>query len=301
MVQKIGLDIGRGYVKGYTEYNNQPNECKFKSIVGLGRNIDTSKYENPIYIEFNDVEFFVGDLAEIEGDSPVHNLKDDKTTLVVKRLIASALEKLAISNRVKIMLGVPNKMFKKIERDKIQRAYKGKEFNVKNKLTGATKNITIEDIDIFREGDAALLWYTRNREQLSKPFGMVTIGFRTLELAYYNEDFIYNDKKSKTRELGNKNALEYVQRKLDDDLGIMRELFEIDSSDNYDNYKKIAYENLAERVDIEIENAWVNLDEMEIKMAGGTALNLENLTFDVIEDAQMATAKGLWYIAEEIM
>ena len=301
MIQRIGLDIGSGYVKGYSEYNGQVYECLFKSIAGLGRSIDTSKYENPIYIEFQDRELFIGELAELEADSPAQNLKDDKTTLVVKRLIAAALEQLAISDKVKIMLGVPNKMFKKIEREKIQKAYKAKRFVVKNKLTGATKSITIEDIDIFREADAALLWHTRTREQLDKPFGMVTVGFRTTELAYYNEEFIYNDKKSKTKELGNKDALEYIQRKLDDDKGIMRELSEIDSSNNYDDYKQIAYENLSERVDIEIENAWVNLDEMEIKIGGGTALKLDNLNFEVIEDAQMATAKGLWYIAEEIM
>ena len=130
---------------------------------------------------------------------------------------------------------------------------------------------------------------------------MVTVGFRTLELAYYDVNFIYNDKKSKTKELGNKDALEYVQRKLDNDKGIMRELYEIDSSNNYDDYKKAAYDNLSERIDVEIENAWLNLDEMEIKIGGGTALNLENLSFEVIEDSQMATAKGLWFLAEETM
>jgi hypothetical protein len=192
-------------------------------------------------------------------------------------------------------------MFKKSEREKIQKHYKGKTFTVKNKLTGATKSITIDNIDVFREGDAALLWHTRNRECLEKPFGMVTVGFRTLELAYYDVNFIYNDKKSKTKELGNKDALEYVQRKLDNDKGIMRELYEIDSSNNYDDYKKAAYDNLSERIDVEIENAWLNLDEMEIKIGGGTALNLENLSFEVIEDSQMATAKGLWFLAEETM
>ena len=301
MTQKIGLDIGRGYVKGYTEYNDQEYYCLFKSIVALGRDIDTSKYKEPIYMEYQNGDYFVGELAEKEGDSPIHNLKDDKTTPVVEKLIAAGLEKLAIRSNVSIMLGVPNKMFKKSEREKIQKHYKGKTFTVKNKLTGATKSVTIDNIDVFREGDAALLWHTRNRECLEKPFGMVTVGFRTLELAYYDVNFIYNDKKSKTKELGNKDALEYVQRKLDNDKGVMRELYEIDSSNNYDDYKKAAYDNLSERIDVEIENAWLNLDEMEIKIGGGTALNLENLSFEVIEDSQMATAKGLWFLAEETM
>lgn len=301
MTQIIGLDIGRGYVKGYTEYNGNSNQCIFKSIVGLGRQMDTSKFKDPIYIEFQEGEYFIGDLAEREGDSPIHNLRDDKTTPVVKKLIAAALEQLAISDKVRIMLGVPNKMFKKVERENIQRAYKCKRFSVKNRLTGATKTITVENIDIFREGDAALLWYTKDREILEKPFGMVTAGFRTLELAYYDEDFMFNDKHSKTIELGNKDALEYIQRKLDNDKGIMRTVSEIDSSNNYDDYKRTAYENLAERIDVEIESAWVNLDEMEIKIAGGTSLHLNDLRFEVIEDAQMATAKGLFYVAQQIM
>ena len=301
MTQLIGLDIGRGYVKGYTEYNGTPNSCLFKSIVGLGRSLDVSKYEEPIHIEFQGEEYFVGDLAEKEADSPIQNLKDDKTTPVVKKLIASAIEQLAIADKVKIMLGVPNKMFKKAEREKIQKEYKSKRFVIKNKLTGATKTVTIENIDIFREGDAALLWYTKDREYLDKPFGMVTIGFRTSEFACYDTDFNFNDKNSKTREIGNKTALEYVQRRLADEHGIMRELSEIDSSNNYDDYKYSVYQNLSERIDTEIENVWVNLDEMEIKVAGGTALNLDNLNFEVIDDAQMATAKGLFYVAQQVL
>ena len=38
-VQIIGLDIGRGYVKGYTEINEEKKECLFKSVIGEGRNI----------------------------------------------------------------------------------------------------------------------------------------------------------------------------------------------------------------------------------------------------------------------
>ena len=301
MAQLIGLDIGRGYSKAFSIYKNIERECMFKSITALGRDIDLSKHEDAIYIEYQGKELFIGTLAEKEGDTPTHNLRDDKTTPVVKNLIAAALEKIAIEDKVKVMLGVPNKMFKRSEREKIQKEYKGKRFVVKNKITGATKTITIENIDIFREGDAALFWHTKDREELTKPFGMATIGFRTLEMAYYDTNFEFNDKKSKTMELGNKDALEYVQRRLVDDKGIMKELYEIDSSNNYDNYKKMAYESIAERLEIELENAWVNLDEMEIAIAGGTSLNLENLNFKVIEDAQMATAKGLWYVAEEIM
>ena len=47
--QIIGLDIGRGYVKGYTEFNGQEKSCLFKSIVSLARSIDLKDYKDPIY------------------------------------------------------------------------------------------------------------------------------------------------------------------------------------------------------------------------------------------------------------
>ena len=37
--QIIGLDIGRGYVKGYSLYNDKEYSCLFKSVYGDGRNI----------------------------------------------------------------------------------------------------------------------------------------------------------------------------------------------------------------------------------------------------------------------
>ena len=34
-IQFIGLDVGRGYLKGYTEYDGKPNSCLFKSVIFL--------------------------------------------------------------------------------------------------------------------------------------------------------------------------------------------------------------------------------------------------------------------------
>ena len=45
---------------------------------------------------------------------------------------------------------------------------------------------------------------------------MVTVGFRTTEFTYFDKGMKFNDKKSKSLELGNKTALEYVQRELND-------------------------------------------------------------------------------------
>ena len=298
-VQIIGGDIGRGFVKAYTEYNGMKSGCLFKSIVALGRFMDTSEYKDPIYIEHTNVEYFVGELGEKEGDNPVHNLRDDKTSETVNILIAAILNKLAISDKVKLVLGVPNKLFNKKTMNEVKEAYKGKRYTIKDKLTGAYKKITLEEVTIFREGDASLLWYTKDRESMNKPFGMVTVGFRTTEFSYYDEGFRFNDKHSKTKELGNKTALEFVQRKLAEK-GVMRELSEIDSSDKYDDLKAVAYNILRESIENEIENTWINTSEMDIRIAGGTPLNLKKISYEIIDDPQMATAKGLFLIGEEV-
>lgn len=298
LVQIIGLDIGRGYVKGYTEYSETSKECIFKSVVALGRNMEFTNYEDPIYLEVEDEDFFVGYLAEVEGDNPIQNLKDDKTTTTVKKLMYAALNKLAVAEDVKIMLGVPNKLFRKSVLKQVEDAYKGKEINIKDKITGAYKHITIKDISIFREGDAALLWHVKDNEPTVNNIGMVTVGFRTTEFSCYDRDLKYNDKLSKTIEVGNRTALEFVQRKLKEE-NVMRTLPEIDSSDRYDNLKVIAYNSLAENTEQEIENAWVNLGEMDVHIGGGTALNMKFNGYNVIKDAQMVTARGLYLVGSK--
>lgn len=198
------------------------------------------------------------------------------------------------------MLGVPNKLFNKKTLDEITSFYKGKEIKIFDKINDGTKDIKIQDILIFKEADSALIWeMEKNQIDNEKAFGMVTIGFRTTEFAFFDKNLRYVDKNSKTMELGNKTSLEYVARMLKEK-GIIRELFEIDSSDNYDDLKNKAYINLSEKIEQEIENLWVNLDEMNIYIAGGTALNMKfNENFKVVENPQMSTAKGLWLVGKQ--
>ena len=300
-VQIIGLDLGRGFVKGYTEFNEQKKECLFKSVVGLGRSMDFSNFKKPIYVEVDGDDYFCGDLAEAEGDNPTQNSKDDKTTLTARKLFNACLSELGLSNNVKIMIGVPNKLFKKSVMQEIVDCYKNKVIFIKDKITGTTKSITILDIKIYRESDAALMWNMKGNMIMNKPVGMITIGFRTIELSYFEKGLKFNDKKSKTIETGNKTVLEYVQRKLKDEFNIMKELFEIDSNlGDYDKLKKIAYQNLEESTIQQVEQNWINLDEMDIFIGGGTALNMKFKDFKTIEDAQMATAKGLWLIGTKV-
>ena len=303
-VQYIGMDIGRGYVKAYSEHMGEVYQTRFKSIVALGRdmdfNEDFNKMENQdkIYIEIEGKKFFCGKLAELEGFNPNQNERDDKTSPTVKRLVYAALNEVAVSSQVKIMLGVPHKLFKKEVLNAVIEAYKGKPIELKNKITGTFKEVTIRDILIFREADAALMWHVRQYPTLKNgAVAMVNVGFRTTELCFYEKGLKYNDKKSNTLELGNKTALEYVERELSTS-GTKRTLAEIDSSDEYDNLKENAYEMLSETIANRIEGAWINLNEVAICACGGTSQKL-TLGYEVIDDPQMATSKGLYLVAKK--
>lgn len=298
--QIIGLDIGRGYVKAYSEYQNVKKQRVFKSVVGLGRYMNFDNYTDPVYVEVDEEDYFVGKLAEEEGDNVIQNIKDDKTSQVCKKLIYAALSEIAICEDVKIMLGVPNKLFKKSILSEIKQEYQGSNVKIKNKITGATKNINILDINIFREADACLMWHIRNETKFSNDICMVTVGFRTTEICTYSNNIKFNDKLSKTIECGNKTALEYVQRKLKED-NIIRTLSEIDSSSRYNNLKSIAYNNLTEKITQDIESLLINLAEYDIFIGGGTALNMNFKEYKVIPDSQMATAKGLFMIGSKVL
>lgn len=300
-IQTIGLDIGRGYTKIYSVYNNVEYKEIFKSIYGLGTYIDTSKFNNPIYIERNEVEYFIGELAEKESDNATQGLKDDKCSQTVDMLVCASLSKVAQTERVNIMLGVPNKLFNKKTLDDIVRFYKNRVYNVKDKINNTYKKVIVNNINIFRESDAGLIWLTKDKETIDRPQCLVSLGFRTTEFTYFDETLRFISKKSKTKEMGNKTSLEYVQRKLSEN-NIMRELSEIDSSDKYDDLKKISYNLLNESLNTEIESTWINLKELDIYLAGGTVLNFSDIVdYKIVDDPQFATAKGLWYIGEEVL
>ena len=298
-IQYVGIDAGRGYVKGYSEHKGKTYSCMFKSVFSIGKNIDFSEYEEKIYLDIDDEPFFFGSLAEKEGHVKQNNFQDDKTTFTAELMIKAALSKLAVEDYVKVMIGVPYKSYKKSELDKIKNHYKGMTFDVTDKITGDKKSITIVDVSIFREADAALLWQVRCDDTFKNgPVALATVGFRTTELAYFDKGLKFNDAKSNTLELGNMTALEYVEDRLNEK-SIKHTLSYIDSSTDYDKYKKTAYRVLSERIETEIERAWINLSEITVFVAGGTALNL-NINHELVEEPQMATAKGLWYVARRV-
>ncbi len=299
-IQIIGADIGRGYVKGYTVFNGETKDCCFKSVVSFGREIEFDKYEEPIYLEVDGEDYFTGTLAEIEGYSPTSNNMESKVTLTAERLLYALLDKLAISENVKIVLGVPNKSFNKKTLTEVVDFYKGKSIKIINKITKSYKKVFIEDIKIFRESDSALLWELRDFNTTNKPVGMVTVGFRTTEFTYFDKGMKFNDKKSKSVELGNKTALEYVQKELNNN-NIFKELFEIDSNkDDYDKLKEKGYRVLSEKIAQEIDNFWINTEEMDIYFGGGTSKKLKLYNGTLVDEPQMATAKGLYIVGTNI-
>lgn len=293
--QIIGLDIGRGYTKGYTEVNGMKKSCLFKSVIGEGRYLDFSNHKDSIMIEVEGEEWFVGIIAEKESQTPIRNSKDSKITQTVKILMAAALNQLAVEENVKIVLGVPYKSFRKSVLNEVIEAYKGKTIKVKDKINGGSKEIRIVDISIYREGDAALYWELKDKE-MNKPAGLVSVGFRTTEMSYFEKDLIFNDKKSDTIEFGNRSVMNNVKDKLLE-IGIVKELNEIDTSNEYNELKEKAYKIATENIEQQIEDKWINLNEMDIYIAGGTALNMKfDSRFKLIKDSQLATAKGLWLV-----
>ncbi|MDO5836929.1 MAG: ParM/StbA family protein [Methanobacterium sp.] len=297
-VQVIGADIGRGYVKGFSEIDGHLISCLFKSVVGLGRNMDFQNYDDPIFLDMKigDESYeniFCGILAEEEGFSPVRNSMDSKTTATVKKLLLALINKLAIKDNINIMLGVPNREFTKSNLANIIEEYKGKEVEIYNHITRKSKKVKINDISIFRESDAALLYQvTKGKLNNGKDNVMVNVGFRTTEISFYDCNLKYNDKKSKSLELGNKTVLEYVQNSHP-----KRTLEEIDSSPRYDNLKVQGYSSLSESIFQNVESLLVNMDEINLYAAGGMVKNLElNKQFIITDDPQLITAKGLYLV-----
>lgn len=299
-IQNIGADIGRGYVKGYTVVDGIEKTKIFKSVVALGRDMDFENYKDPIYIDatVGDKEYkkvFMGILAEKEGYAPVRNSKDSKNTDTVKKLLAGLVSELAETDEVNLMLGVPNREFKKSTLNEIKSEFEGKVIKVTNKITEKTKEVKIINVSIFRESDAALLYQvSKNKLNNTNDNVMVNVGFRTTEISFYDNNLKYNDKKSLSLELGNKTVLEYVQNIHD-----KRTLEEIDSSNRYDDLKEEGYRALAENLEQTVESLLVNLDEINLYIAGGVSNNLEvSDIFIKTKDPQMITAKGLYMIAE---
>lgn len=309
-IQNIGVDIGRGFVKCYSEFEGKSYETTFKSVVSLrGFRMDTSKLAKEDKLSYKvdgiDSEFFVGLLAEKEGYSPIKNSDDSKVTLIAEKLLLASIHQMAKSDDVRINLGVPNRQFTSEVRKEIKDKYKGKRYKIENTFTGEVKEVKIIDIDIFKESDSALMYHiTTNAEKIGtgKNHIMINSGFRTTEIAYYTEGLEYISRNSFSIEMGTQNVLDYCKSILEEQ-GIYKDLQEIDSSTKYDPIKKMIFRSVTEGIEQEIKMRIKDLKELNVFLCGGTSLNLEGLTipYTLIPSPQMATAKGLFMILDNMI
>ena len=298
-VQNIAIDVGRGYLKYYSEYNGNIYKGMFKSIIGEYRPLNFNDYDDPICIEYEGESYFCGSLAEKESHQAVRNSGDSKTSLTVQILINAVLSRIAMTDVVNLMIGVPNNSYKKSVLLDVIDVYQGKKIIVKDKINNNTKRVVIGMVDIFKEADAIMMKETNGEPDENIDIAFISVGFRTTECSYYSKGN-YVDKYSRTILFGNQTILSMVQEKLKD-RGIIHDLNYIDSNvGDYDDLKEKAYKLSSEVLTQKIEEIIPNgFSETKILVGGGTALRMElDSRFELIEDAQFAVVIGLFKTAE---
>ena len=298
-IQNIAIDVGRGYLKYYSEYNGNIYKGMFKSIIGEYRPLNFNDYDDPICIEYEGESYFCGSLAEKESHQAVRNSGDSKTSLTVQILINAVLSKIAMTDTVNLMIGVPNNSYKKSVLLDVIDVYQGKKIIVKDKINNNTKRVVIGMVDIFKEADAIMMKETNGEPDENIDIAFISVGFRTTECSYYSKGN-HVDKYSRTIPFGNQTILSMVQEKLKD-RGIIHDLNYIDSNvGDYDDLKEKAYKLSSEVLTQKIEEIIPNgFSETKILVGGGTALKMElDSRFELIEDAQFAVVIGLFKTAE---
>ena len=134
--QVVGLDVGRGFVKYYSKFKEEEISGKFNAVLGTGRNgIKYSTWENPIALTINGNLLFFGELAIKESMNQSSNIKDEKDSFVSEMLLVAALSKVARTKNVKILLGVPNRMYNNRTLETVITKYKGKTYRFKDDIT----------------------------------------------------------------------------------------------------------------------------------------------------------------------
>ena len=142
-VQTIGIDLGRRNTKVYSIYRGKEYKTLFSSVISDGRHIQFDKYENPIFINVDNTDYFIGSLAEKEGYTVTRNSSDSKTSLTIRILIHATILKVAKAPTVRLMLGVPSNQYRKSVLLKVIECYKDKYYTVKDNITNEFKTVYI--------------------------------------------------------------------------------------------------------------------------------------------------------------
>lgn len=297
-VQIIALDIGRRNCKVYSIYKGKEYKVLFSSVISDGRHIQFDKYDDPIFINVDNANYFVGNLAEKEGYTVTRNSSDSKISLTVKILIHAAILKVAKAPNVRLMLGVPSNQYRKSVLLKVIECYKDKYYTVRDNITNEFKTVYIEDVDIYREADAICI-DVLNGDANGKDILFVSVGFKTTECSYYDKYGNYVDRYSTTIFYGHKDMLAYVQNKLRAD-GTVVDVIDIDSNvGDYDILKSEAYELASETLVQKLEEIVPNLDNVDVVLSGGTIKHLTlDERFNVTNDPMMNVSKGLFKVGE---
>lgn len=304
-IQYIGADIGRGYSKFWTEIDGQTIKSSIKSCKGLWKpNVDM-EYENSVCIEFNGEKLFVGALAEKESIAQI-NVDNSKISNIAQTLLAAGLSEVAKRNKVILGIGMPNATFKiQKEQDDIVNFYTGKKITVTNLKNNETKEIEIVNVTCYREADAVIYSDEFELEE-GAPTGVISVGFRTIERSYYDENFRWIVSSSVSEESGHNRILKQVLADLSNQNSDFS--YKISDIENGKTKKMVEtkeryYKAYSEGFLSAVCTMWQNASVMSIIVCGGTIqkLDLSYLpsNFIIVDDPIFASAKGLYNIAKD--
>ena len=299
----VGLDLGRGRVKGISYKNDEERKIIFPSVMAPAYGLDMDASENRIHIAIDGLdeevnnEWFVGDYA-LEQQNIIEYTTDSKTDIMSQILFATALSLLVDTPKCKIALGVPKHMYNKDVLMTVKKTYLNKKITVQDKVDGKFKQVEITDITIFSEASAAAIYLVSTQPDLKNTdFGIANFGFKTLEKSYFSSGVKYVEGLSSSEEFGNMDVLEEVKKRLSSKKELQQ--IDIETSDKYSGELKRAYARNRAIANAKIERSWrQQKDDMKIFVTGGTAMHL-NLDYPLIEDSQFSTARGLHLVANK--
>ena len=297
----VGLDLGRGRVKGISFKNEQERKVMFPSVIAPAYGLDMDASEDRTHISIQGLgeeaneEWFIGNYA-LEQQNIIEYTTDSKTDLTSQVLFATALSLLVDTPKCKVALGVPKIMYNKEVLEMVRKTYVGKVITIQDKVDGKFKQIEIVDLTIFSEASASAIYLvSENPELKSVDFGIANFGFKTLEKSYFASGVKYVEGLSSSEEFGNMDVLGEVKKRLSS----KKELQQIDAetSGKYMEELSRAYSRNRAVAKAKIERSWrQQKDDMKIYVTGGTAINL-GLDYPMINDSQFSTARGLHLVA----
>jgi len=299
----VGLDLGRGRVKGITYKGDEERKVMFPSVMAPAYGLDMDASENRIHVSINGLdeevnqEWFVGDYA-LEQQNIIEYTTDSKTDIMSQILFATALSLLVDTPKCKVALGVPKSMYNKEVLQTIKKAYLNKQITIQDKVDGKFKQVEVVDITIFSEASAAAIYLVKEQPELkTTDFGIANFGFKTLEKSYFSSGVKYVEGLSSSEEFGNMDVLEEVKKRLSSKKELQQ--IDIETSGKYSDELQRAYTRNRAVAKAKIERSWrQQKDDMKIFVTGGTAINL-NLDYPLIHDSQFSTARGLHLVAQK--